>query len=211
MKKSAKIAKILAILEKNYPLADECFLNYNQPYQLLFATILSAQCTDVRVNQVTAVLFEKYASLQAFAQADYSELCEDVQSTGFFRMKAKHIIESANILLTEHNGEVPSDIDALTALPGVGRKTANVVRGHIFQIPSIVVDTHVKRVSFRLGVTSQQASPEKAEQELMQVLPQKNWIAYNQQIILHGRAICKSQKPKCTACPFVKLCENKVL
>ncbi|MCL1987734.1 MAG: endonuclease III [Firmicutes bacterium] len=211
MLNNKQIAKVLAILAEKYPLEGECFLNYSQPYELLFATILSAQCTDIRVNQVTAVLFAKYPSLQAFAAADYDEFCEDIRSTGFFRMKAKHIIESANILLTEHNGEVPSNIDILTNLPGVGRKTANVVRGHIFEIPSIVVDTHVKRVSFRLGVTSQQKSPEKAEQELMQRLPKKNWIDYNQQIILHGRAVCTSQKPKCGVCPFSALCENKVV
>lgn len=199
------IKKILTVLDELYPFNYTCFLHYQKPYELLIATILSAQCTDERVNQVTAVLFEKYKSLADFAQADLDTLSDDIRSTGFFRMKAKHIIGSTQILLEDYQGELPSDINALTLLPGVGRKTANVVRGHIFRIPSIVVDTHVKRVSYRLGLTKSQ-DPTKAEFELMKMLPKDNWIPYNQQIISHGRKICVARNPKCDECPLTGLC-----
>ena len=210
-----KVAEILNILDEIYPFDEKCFLDYEKPWQLLIATILSAQCTDERVNQVTAKLFIKYPSLEAFAAADFTDMCEDVRSTGFFRMKAHNIIESAKILLSTYDGQLPSDMESLTALPGVGRKTANVVRGHIFKIPSITVDTHVKRVSLRFGITTC-TDPEKAEFELMKILPESHWIAYNQQVITHGRQICSSQNPKCHICPFkhlcasaAKLCKNK--
>ena len=199
------IAKILSTLDTLYPFDFTCFLNYEKPYQLLFATILSAQCTDARVNQVTETLFRKYPTLESFAQADFNTLSEDIRSTGFFRMKAKHIIESAHLLLTLHQGELPSDINALTALPGVGRKTANVVRGHIFKIPSIVVDTHVMRVSRKLGLTAHK-DPEKIEFQLMEILPESHWIAYNQQIITHGREVCIARRPKCPECLLSQYC-----
>ena len=200
-----KVTDILNILDVLYPYDHTCFLHYSKPWQLLIATILSAQCTDERVNSVTAVLFEKYPDLADFAFADYSALAKDIHSTGFFRTKARNIIESAKILLADYHGQLPSDIEALTSLPGVGRKTANVVRGHIFNIPSIVVDTHVKRVSHRLGLTSS-LDPEKAEYELMKILPKSHWIAYNQQVITHGRKICSSRNPKCALCPLVVRC-----
>ena len=199
------ISQILHTLDTLYPFDHTCFLHYEEPWQLLISTILSAQCTDDRVNQVTKTLFPKYPTLKDFAQADFDTLSEDIRSTGFFRMKAKHIIESAGLLLTVHGGQLPSDIEALTSLPGVGRKTANVVRGHIFRIPSIVVDTHVKRVSFKLGLT-QYTDPEKIEFELMAILPESHWIAYNQQIITHGRKVCIARRPQCQACALAPWC-----
>jgi len=202
-----KVKGILAVLDELYPFNFECFLDYEEPWQLLIATILSAQCTDERVNQVTKLLFKKYPALRDFAQADYAVLCEDIHSTGFYRMKAKHIKESAAILLSEHNAELPSSIEALTALPGVGRKTANVVRGHIFRIPSITVDTHVKRVSNKLGLT-RHSDPVKIEFELMEILPESHWISYNQQIISHGRKVCIARRPQCQDCALVMFCKQ---
>ncbi|MCL2398237.1 MAG: endonuclease III [Defluviitaleaceae bacterium] len=206
------VEQILSALDVMYPFDFTCFLNYERekPWQLLIATILSAQCTDDRVNLVTKDLFCKYPGLEAFAQADYAELSEDIRSTGFYRVKAKNIMESAHQLLVKHHGELPSDIDSLTLLPGVGRKTANVVRGHIFQIPSIVVDTHVKRVTFKLGLT-QFTDPEKIEFELMEILPESHWIAYNQQIITHGRRICTARSPKCEQCSLSEWCKAFLL
>jgi len=200
-----KVTKILKTLDEQYPFDSKCFLDYQEPWQLLVATILSAQCTDARVNIVTAELFPKYPTLEALAEADYSALCEDIRSTGFYKMKAQHIKESARLILSLHNGQLPSDIENLTALPGVGRKTANVVRGHIFNIPSITVDTHVKRISYKLGLTKH-TDPEKIEFELMEILPKSHWIAYNQQIITHGRKICTARSPKCSSCPLANLC-----
>ncbi|MCL2217822.1 MAG: endonuclease III [Defluviitaleaceae bacterium] len=202
----AKVSRILKTLDRLYPFDGVCFLNYEQPWQLLFATILSAQCTDARVNQVTASLFADFPSLAAFACAEISLLEKAVHSTGFFRAKARHLQASARKLLSEHNGELPSDIESLTALSGVGRKTANVVRGHIFKIPSIVVDTHVKRVSNRLGLANH-SDPEKIEFELMEILPKTYWIQYNQQIITHGRQICASRSPRCGECRLQKDCK----
>jgi len=206
-----KVKRILTTLEELYPYDGVCFLNYETPWQLLFATILSAQCTDARVNLVTAELFKNYPSLEAFKNADIKDLEKAIYTTGFFRAKARHLQENAKTLISEHNGEVPSDIESLTKLSGVGRKTANVVRGHIFKIPSIVVDTHVKRVSKRLGLT-QYDDPVKIEFELMKILPKKYWICYNQQIISHGREVCKAQSPKCSDCMLKEDCEvyNKV-
>ncbi|MCL1998753.1 MAG: endonuclease III [Turicibacter sp.] len=196
-----KIRKLLELLDELYPYDGVCFLHYDteKPWQLLFATILSAQCTDERVNGVTLALFEKYPELSDFAGADFDELCADIYSTGFFRMKAAHIIAAANILIDTHNAILPSDIELLTALPGVGRKTANVVRNHIFNIPSIVVDTHVKRISTRLGLTVSK-DPTKIEFDLMRILPKTHWISINQQLITHGRRVCSAKKPDCKNC-----------
>ena len=199
------VADILRVLDRLYPFNFECFLDYEEPWQLLIATILSAQCTDERVNQVTKILFKKYPSIEELASANFDTLSEDIRSTGFFRMKAKHIIESASLLLSRHQGQLPSDIGSLTALPGVGRKTANVVRGHIFRIPSIVVDTHVKRVSNKLGLSSH-SDPEKIEFVLMEILPKSHWIQYNQQVISHGRKICIARRPKCKECDLARYC-----
>ncbi|MCL2224410.1 MAG: endonuclease III [Defluviitaleaceae bacterium] len=199
------IGEILKIFDELYPFDGKCFLNYQTPWQLLFATILSAQCTDDCVNMVTEKLFVQFPTLQDFANADIHELEKAVFQTGFYRNKARHLQGSAMKLLKHHGGEVPSDISLLTALPGVGRKTANVVRGHIFKIPSIVVDTHVKRVSNRLGLV-RQTCPVKIEHELMEILPQSHWISYNQQAITHGRQVCFARKPKCDICALKIQC-----
>jgi endonuclease-3 len=199
------VLEILKIFDELYPYDGKCFLNYETPWQLLFATILSAQCTDARVNLVTAELFKNFPTLESFAEADITRLEKAVYTTGFYRAKARHLQENAKQLLRAHDGEVPSDIDALTALSGVGRKTANVVRTHIFKIPSIVVDTHVMRVSRRLGLT-QQHDPAKIEHELMKILPQPRWIPYNQQIINHGRKICTARAPQCDTCDLAAKC-----
>jgi len=205
MKTKTSVNNIIKILNDLYPYDGVCFLNYETPWQLLFATILSAQCTDDRVNIVTATLFKDYPSLEAFALAEIKDLEKAVFTTGFYRAKANHLKTSAIKLLNDFDGKLPSEIESLTSLSGVGRKTANVVRGHIFKIPSVVVDTHVKRVSKRLGLTTYD-NPEKIEFDLMEILPKKNWIPYNQQVISHGRKICKSQKPDCKNCKLIKEC-----
>lgn len=197
-----KAARIVDALNREYGTDFKCFLNYEKPWQLLIATILSAQCTDDRVNIVTAALYKKYTCLEDFAFADIEELERDIHSTGFYRNKAKNIIECSRQLLTRYNGEVPKGIDELTGLAGVGRKTANVIRGNIYDEPSIVVDTHVKRVSKRLGLTNEE-DPVRVEFDLMEVLPEDCWIIYNLQIITHGRSLCKARNPKCMIC-FLK-------
>ena len=198
-KERERIGRILSALNQQYSMEYRCFLHYETPWQLLIATILSAQCTDERVNIVTKDLFQKYQSLQAFAKAEQEELERDIHSTGFYRNKAKNIIACAKQLTKEYNGEVPEDIESLTKLAGVGRKTANVIRGNIFHEPSIVVDTHVKRISQRLGFTNER-DPVKIEYELMELLPREQWILYNIQIITLGRSICTARKPKCGEC-----------
>ena len=170
--------------------------------------ILSAQCTDARVNIVTKDLFKKYDSLEAFANADLKELEQDIRPTGFFHNKAKNIIACAKRLVYEYGGEVPSELDDLLTLAGVGRKTANVIRGNIYNQPSIVVDTHVKRISKRLGFTKED-DPEKIEFELMRKLPKDHWILYNIQIISFGRTICEARNPKCAECFLYDLCKSK--
>ena len=181
--------KVAERLVAEYTTEYRCYLNHENAWQLLFATILSAQCTDARVNIVTADLFVKYQSVEAFATADLQELEEDIRPTGFYHNKAKNIIECAKMLLEKHGGQVPQNIEELVELPGVGRKTANVIRGNIYHQPSIVVDTHVKRISKKLGLTKQE-DPEKIEFELMEVLPEEYWILYNIHIIQLGRTIC---------------------
>ena len=194
MEQKERVKQILALLDEKYgPI--KCYLNHENPWQLLIATILSAQCTDDRVNLVTANLFKKYPTLKDFAEADLTEMEKDIRSTGFYHNKAKNIIASCRMLLELYNGEVPSDIDKLTALAGVGRKTANVIRGNIYAIPSIVVDTHVKRITNMLGLTKSQ-DPVKIEHELMEILPKDHWIRYNTQVIALGRSICVARRPK---------------
>jgi len=212
MKPKSAIKRILATLDRLYPFDDTCFLHYDpdKEWQLLFATILSAQCTDDRVNQVTPELFKQYPSLEAFASADISGIEDVVRTTGFFRHKARHLQNSARKLLSDFNGKLPSDIESLTTLSGVGRKTANVTRGHIFKIPSITVDTHVMRVSTKLGLTKN-TDPVKIEFDLMALLPKTHWIRYNQQIITHGRQVCIARSPKCAACELKKECEQVIL
>lgn len=198
------------LLLAQYTTEYRCYLNHETPWQLLFATILSAQCTDARVNIVTADLFEKYPSVEAFAGAELQELEEDIRPTGFYHNKAKNIIACARKLLEKHGGEVPQTIEELVELPGVGRKTANVIRGNIFHQPSIVVDTHVKRISKKLGLTKQE-DPEKIEFELMEVLPEDYWILYNIHIIQLGRTICTARSPKCGECFLKEICPSACL
>lgn len=198
-KERERMERILAALNREYTMEHKIFLNHDSPWQLLIATILSAQCTDERVNIVTKDLFRKYPTIQALAEARQEELEKDIHSTGFYKNKAKNIIACAKTLVEQYNGEVPRDIEALTNLAGVGRKTANVIRGNIYQEPSIVVDTHVKRISKRLGFTTEE-DPVKIEFDLMKRLPKEQWIAYNIQIITLGRTICVARNPKCGEC-----------
>ncbi len=199
--------EILEIFRKMYSDDVRCYLEYDNPWQLLVATILSAQCTDARVNEITKDLFKKYRTVGDYANADLKEFERDIHSAGFYHNKAKNIIACANALLSEYDGVVPSDIDELTSLPGVGRKTANVIRGNIFGIDSIVVDTHVKRISNRLQLTKE-SDPEKIEYDLMKVIPRDRWILINMWFITFGRQICKAQSPKCQECPLVKYCRD---
>jgi len=205
MRKPERVKAVLEALNNQYPHEDVCYLNYSQPHELLIATILSAQCTDDRVNIVTADLFVKYPTLEAFAKANLAEMEQGVKSTGFYRNKAKNIIACTQMLLTEFGGELPSSVEELTQLAGVGRKTANVVRCHIFGLPSVVVDTHVMRISKRLGLT-RNTDPVKIEFDLMKCLPKADWIRYNHQIIAFGREICKAPKAKCDLCFMTDFC-----
>jgi endonuclease-3 len=200
--------EILDRLDAAYGTEYICYLNHESAWQLLIAVILSAQCTDARVNIVTKDLFQKYDTLGKFANADLKELEQDIHSTGFYHNKAKNIISCAKSLVEEYQGEVPSTLEELTALAGVGRKTANVIRGNIYNEPSIVVDTHVKRISRRLGFTKEE-EPEKIEYDLMKVLPKDHWILYNIQIITFGRNICFARGPKCEQCFLNDLCKSK--
>lgn len=202
-----KLAQILERLDQQYGTEYVCYLNHDSAWQLLIATMLSAQCTDARVNIVTKDLFVKYPSVEAFANASQEELEQDIHSTGFYHNKAKNIIACCKTLIEKYDGEVPSDIDALTSLPGVGRKTANVIRGNIYHEPSVVVDTHVKRISKKLGLTTED-DPVKIEYELMKVLPKDHWILYNIQIITLGRSICKAPTPSCHDCFLQDLCQG---
>lgn len=196
---------ILDILDEQYGTDYVCYLNHETPWQLLVATMLSAQCTDARVNIVTKDLFQKYDTPEKFAAADLKELEQDIKSTGFYHNKAKNIIACAKRVVEVYGGEVPERLEDLVSLPGVGRKTANVIRGNIFHEPSIVVDTHVKRISDKLGLTKE-TDPEKIEYELMKVLPKDHWILYNIQIITFGRSICFARNPKCGECFLRKYC-----
>lgn len=205
-----KTKAILDLLDENYGTKYICYLNHKTAEELLVATMLSAQCTDARVNVVTADLFKKYPSVEAFANADLKELERDIYSTGFYHNKAKNIIACAKVLLEKYDGKVPDTIEELTALPGVGRKTANVILGNIFHKESIVVDTHVKRISKLLGFTKE-SDPVKVEMELMKVLPKDHWILYNIQIIRLGREICVARNPKCNECFLKEVCDGRVL
>lgn len=199
--------EILEALDAQYGREYVCYLNHENAWQLLIATMLSAQCTDARVNIVTKDLFQKYRSVADLANADLKELEKDIHSTGFYHNKAKNIIACCRQLLERHGGEVPSSIEELTELAGVGRKTANVIRGNIFHEPSIVVDTHVKRISKKLGLTKEE-DPVKVEMDLMKELPKDHWILWNIQIITLGRTICKAPTPKCEECFLKELCPD---
>lgn len=205
---SDRTKEILHLLDEQYTREYKCYLNHETPWQLLVATMLSAQCTDARVNIVTKDLFVKYDTVEKFAYARQEELEQDIRPTGFYRNKAKNIIACMKVIHEKYHDEVPSDLEALTSLAGVGRKTANVIRGNIYHEPSIVVDTHVKRISQRLGLTKEK-DPEKIEYELMQVLPKDHWILYNIQIITFGRAICFARSPKCEECFLRAYCVER--
>jgi len=201
-------ARIIQALEKAIPDADTA-LDYETPFQLLIATILSAQCTDIRVNQVTPKLFATFPGPKDIVNGDPDVLISLIRSTGFFNNKAKNIIACSQKLLDLHGGEVPEALDALVALPGVGRKTANVVLGTAFGHQTIVVDTHVRRVSNRLGLSSS-SDPVKIEHELMHLLPQDKWTRSGHRLLLHGRYVCKARKPLCGECALVDLCPSAI-
>jgi endonuclease-3 len=199
-----RMAKVLDVLESHYPPV-RCALNFDNPWQLLVATILSAQCTDRQVNLVTRKLFARFSSPRDLAAAEPAEVEELICSTGFFRNKAKNLIACAAAVLKEHQGQVPRTMQDLVALPGVGRKTANVVLGNAFGIPGFPVDTHVQRLARRLGWTRQQ-SPEKIETELCSAMPAERWTLASHLLIHHGREICKARRPLCSGCPVLPYC-----
>lgn len=205
--KQKRVKKILSLMPKMYPNA-HCALHHSNAYELLIATILSAQCTDERVNGVTKTLFANYPTLASYAEAPLSKLEEAVRTTGFFRSKAKNIQTTARILIEKYDSKVPRSLEALTELAGVGRKTANVVLGNAFGIASgVVVDTHVRRLSNRLGLTKSQ-NPEIIERDLMKLIPEKDWVMWPHWLITHGRQICKARSPKCDLCRLSAYCPS---
>lgn len=199
-----RVGRVLEWLKREYPEAT-CSLTFKNPFELLIATILSAQCTDERVNLVTPALFKRFPTPQAMAGSDRGELEKLIQSTGFFRSKAESLLQASRAIVQKHGGQVPRSLEDLTALRGVGRKTANVVRGVAFGVPGLVVDTHVGRLSRRLGFT-RATDPEKVEQELMLLVPEADWTLFGLLLIYHGRAVCDARKPRCETCGLAKLC-----
>ena len=204
MTKKERYFKIKELLDKEYSEA-ECTLDYRKPHELLISTILAAQCTDARVNIVTKDLYKKYRTVEDFANADYDELCNDIKSTGFFRNKAKNIIECCNRLIDEFGGEVPDTLEELVTLAGVGRKTAGVVLGDVFDKPSLVIDTHAKRLAKRMGFTNN-TDPYKVEMDLAKIVPQKDRSFFCHQLVYHGRAVCDARKPLCEKCTLNEYC-----
>ncbi|HWE37353.1 MAG TPA: endonuclease III [Isosphaeraceae bacterium] len=204
-RRARRIARALARLYPN----SRCALDFRDAYQLLVATVLSAQCTDARVNQVTPALFARFPEARALATAEPAELEGLIRPTGFFRAKARHLLGLAAAIVERHGGEVPSDLDALTALPGVGRKTAHVVLGNAFHIASgVVVDTHVKRLAFRLGLT-ENTDPARIEHDLARLLPKKDWVLFSHLLIDHGRRVCNARRPRCESCDLADLCPRR--
>ena len=201
------VREVLRLLDEAYGTDDICYLDHETDYEFLFAVILSAQCTDARVNMVTPHLYKKFDSLEKFADCDLLELEKEIHSIGFYHAKAANIKACAKRLLTVYGGKVPDTMEELLTLPGVGRKTANVILGNIYRKPSVVVDTHVKRISKKLGLT-EETDPEKVEYALMEVLPEENWIRYNMQIITLGRTICTARKPDCANCFLNRECPS---
>ena len=206
--KAERVKRILELLDQEYGTEYRCYLNHETPWQLLIAVIMSAQCTDARVNIVTETLFKKYDTLEKFAAADQRELEQDIHSIGFYHSKAKNIIACCQELVERFGGQVPERMEDLLTLAGVGRKTANVIRGNIYNEPSIVVDTHVKRISRKLGLTKEE-EPEKIEYDLMKVLPRDHWILWNIHIITLGRTICTARSPRCRDCFLREECPGK--
>jgi endonuclease III len=206
--RQARVKKILATLDKMYPGAT-CALHHSNAWELLVATILSAQCTDKRVNLVTPDLFRKYPSIQDFANANPAELAQDIRSTGFFNNKSKSVVGAARKILSDFDGQVPQTIEELLTVPGAARKTANVVLGTAFGIASgVVVDTHVQRISRRLDLTKE-TDPVKIEKDLVKIIPKDKWILFSHQVILHGRALCIARNPRCAECALDPLCYAK--
>lgn len=197
--KKARMKFFLGVIQERYP-DPACALVHMDAFQLISATILSAQCTDAAVNKVTPTLFKKYPTPAEMAKADQAEVEKIIHSTGFYKNKAKNLIAMANMLLTAYNGEVPGTMDGLVKLPGVGRKTANVVLGNIFKVPGVVVDTHVLRISNRLGFVDS-GDPVKIEYALEKLIPQKDWVDFSHQVIYLGRELCTARKPMCDKCP----------
>lgn len=200
----ARVAKIIALLKKRYPDAT-CALHFKNPLELLVATILSAQCTDERVNKVTLDLFRKYKTAEDYARVRQEVLEKDIRSTGFYKNKARSIINCCRKIVQAHGGKVPGTLDELVVLDGIGRKTANVILGNAFGVPGITVDTHMKRVAYRLGLTKNQ-DPVKIEYDLMELVPRKQWTHFSHLMIFHGRYTCMARKPLCTECVVEKLC-----
>jgi endonuclease III len=206
--RQARVTKILATLDQMYPDA-ACALHHSNAWELLVATILSAQCTDKRVNMVTPGLFRKYPTIQDFANVNQAELAEEIRSTGFFNNKAKSVIGAARKVLSDFGGEVPRTIEELLTVPGAARKTANVVLGTAYGVAvGVVVDTHVLRITHRLDLTKE-TNPVKVEKDLMKTIPQEKWILFSHQIILHGRALCIARNPRCAECALNPLCYSK--
>jgi endonuclease III len=205
MDPAARIGPILKLLEQHYGEA-HVTLDFANPLELLVATVLSAQCTDAKVNQVTPAVFKKYPGAEAYAEAPLTELEAMVHPTGFYRQKAKSIKNICRALVAEYRGQVPRSLEELVALPGIGRKTANVILGNAFGIPGITVDTHCGRVSQRLGLTRQQ-DPVKVEFDLMALVPKERWTKFSLQLIWHGRAVCTARNPRCPQCPLLPHCD----
>ena len=206
MKSDAAVNRIIASLKELYPDA-LCSLTYRKDYELLFAVRLSAQCTDARVNMVTPSLYEKFPTLEAFANATYEEVGEAIRSCGFYNTKAKDLVECAKILLEKHGGRVPATMEELTALPGIGRKTANLILGDIYGKPASVCDTHCIRITGRLGLTDGSKDPLRVEKQLREVLPPGESSNFCHRMVLHGRALCMARKPNCEACPLRADCD----
>ncbi len=204
MNKKEKVIQIIDIFDKLYPQAD-CSLDYRTPLQLLISTQLAAQCTDARVNIVSKDLYAKYKTAEDFANANIKELEEDIKSTGFYRNKAKNIIGCCKILVEKYNGKVPDNMEEMLELPGVGRKTANLVLYEVYGIQGVVVDTHAKRLSNRIGLTVNE-DPEKIEYDLQKVIPKSNWADFCHKLVFHGREVCKARKPECENCRISHLC-----
>lgn len=208
MRSQEQISAIIRGLEEEYPLA-ECSLEYEKDYELLFSVRLAAQCTDERVNMITPALFERFPTLEAFAEADVEEVEKYIHSCGFFRSKARDIVKCAQALIERHGGKVPGTMEELVALPGVGRKTANLILGDVFGLPAVVVDTHCIRLSNRMGLVDDLKDPVKIETELRKILPPEKSSDFCHRLVLHGRAVCDARKPRCEECCVREFCLQK--